>query len=308
MSRCAMAGLAVLIAGAGCRRESPAPTTAPTTTQALPTTKGKPMRIASVMLATDEILLDLVGLDRLVAVTVYADQEGYSNVVGRIPKHVARVRGEIEPILSVKPDLVCVSTLCRAGFLKLLERSGLRYVRNNHYHTFAEIRVGILRLGDAVGEPERAKQMVEHMDARLSAVGKKLAGITSRPRVLHWSGGWTSGANTTVHDLIEAAGGRNAAAEIGLRNPCEISTEQVLRLDPDYVLVSVGPDEMSFGAVEKHPVLSKLRAVEHRCVIRMPGRYLLTVSHYMPEGVEYLARQLHPERFKRLSDEGARGK
>jgi len=262
-----------------------------------PTTQPKPMRIASVMLATDEILFDLVGLDRLAAVTVYADKEGYSNLVGRLPKHVPRVRGEIESILSVRPDLVCVSQFNRADFIELIKRAGLPCFRNEQFHTIAEIRTGIRRLGQVVGEPERARRMVQQMDTCLEGVRKRLVGVTARPRVLHWSGGWTSGTRTTVHDMIEAAGGRNAAAEIGLEGPTQIATEQVLKLDPDYVLVCEGPNAMAFAAIEEHPVLRRIGAVRHQRVIRMPGRYLLTVSHHLVKGVAFLARRLHPKRF-----------
>ena len=308
-------GLALAAMLAGCGPGSPdaplgpatAPTTGPSATRPSATpTQPKPMRIASVMLAADEILFDLVGPDRLVAVTVYADDGGYSNLIGRLPKQLPRIRAEIESVLSVRPDLVCVSEFNRADFLELLNRSGLRYYRNVHCHTLAEIRAGVLRLGDVVGEPEQARRMVARMDARLSAVAQRLAGVTRRPRVLHWSGGWTSGAASTVQDMIEAAGGRNAAAAIGLKGPCEIATEKVLELNPDTILVSAGPNETAHNAIEQHPVLSKLRAVAGGRIIRMPGRYLLTISHHIVGGVEFLARRLHPERFGDAGQKEAR--
>ena len=305
--------LAVVVVVAGCARPTSDPGKAPgtqgtTTAPSVPTRPPKPKRIASVMLAADEILFDLVGPERLIAVTVYADEKGYSNLIGRVPKTTPRIRGEIESVLSVKPDLVCVSEFNRADFIKLLERSGLRYYRNEHFHSLAEIRDGIRRLGDVVGEPDRARHLVEQMDARLSAVKRTLAGITRRPRVLHWSGGWTSGTGTTVQDMIESAGGRNAAAEIGLKGPVEISTEQVLTLNPDVVLVCAGPNAMAHNAIDQHPVLSKLQAVVAGRVVRMPGRYLLTISHHIVGGIEFLARRLHPERFGTGSSKEARNR
>ena len=286
----------VLVAAAiaGCAPDAPSPAT---TQPVGATTQPKPMRIASVVLAADETLLELVGPDRLVAVSAYADDASYSNVAGKVPKHVLRIRGDIEAILGVRPDLVCVSDISMPGFLKLLERSGLRTYMNNRYHTIAGIRAGILELGDVVGEPERARRMVGRMDARLAAVRRKLEGITTRPRVLHWSGGWTSGTYTTLDDVIIAAGGRNAAAELGLRGPAEISVAHVLKLDPDCVLVSARAQDMSLAAIGQHPALKGIRAVRANRIIRVPAPALLAISHYVVDGVEICARQLHPARF-----------
>jgi ABC-type Fe3+-hydroxamate transport system substrate-binding protein len=259
---------------------------------------AKPMRIASAMLACDEILLDLVGAERLAAVTVYADEEGYSTVLGRIPKHIPRIRGEIESVMSVSPDLVCVGTFAKPAFLKLLERSGLRYFKSDHFHSFDEIRAGILKLGRAVGEPVRAREMVARMDARLKAVRLKLASAKTKPRVLHWSGGWTNGGeNTTMRDLITSAGGTDCAAELGLKGPSTISIEQVFKANPDYVLVSAARSQMSLAAIDKHSVLKTVPAVRDGRLIRMPGPILMTVSQYVVDGVEWLARRLHPGCF-----------
>src|SRR5439155_24317944 len=49
-----------------------------------------PRRIASMNLTADEILVEIVPVERLVAATAAADDAGTSNIVGRVPPGVAR--------------------------------------------------------------------------------------------------------------------------------------------------------------------------------------------------------------------------
>ena len=51
-----------------------------------------PRRIASLNLTADEILVEIVPVERLVAATAAADDAGTSNIVGRVPPGVARFR------------------------------------------------------------------------------------------------------------------------------------------------------------------------------------------------------------------------
>ena len=102
--------------GWGCGRSAPA------TSQ-----NSKPARIVSLTLGTDEMLAELVPIERVVAVTVLADDSGISNVAGRYPKDLVRVNdANPERIIALAPDLVCVAPYNSADSLKLLERSGSR--------------------------------------------------------------------------------------------------------------------------------------------------------------------------------------
>ncbi|HWR29002.1 MAG TPA: ABC transporter substrate-binding protein, partial [Negativicutes bacterium] len=67
----------------------------------------KPKRIVSLTLGTDEILLDMIPADRIVAVTKYAHDPGISNVVEKAGKVSGRIdEVNVETILSLHPDLV----------------------------------------------------------------------------------------------------------------------------------------------------------------------------------------------------------
>jgi iron complex transport system substrate-binding protein len=286
--------LVLLVTGAGawwaCSPGEP-----PQEVEAGPATPG---RIVSLTLATDEMLAELVPAERLVGVTYLADDPGISNVAGHYPARVPRLRdADVERLLALSPDLVCVAPYNTADTLKLLERSGLALYRNEAVHSLDEIEAGLRQLGERVGEAERGRRLAERMRNRRQAVARRLRGLSQRPRVLFWSAGFTAGRGATVDDLIREAGGVNVAAELGLEGSAEIAPERVVAADPEIILLSRWSADEPQAQIDQHPILRQLRAVREGHVIAVEGRYLTSVSQFAVEGLERLARRLHPERF-----------
>ena len=257
-----------------------------------------PSRIVSMTLGTDEILADLVPAERVLGVTCLVDDPEISNVPGRYPARIPRLRDiDAERIIDLNADLVCVAPYNSADFLKVIERSGLATYRNEANDSIDAIETGILALGDRVGERARAETIVGGMRTRRARVAERLRGIAHRPRVLYWSAGFTAGKGSTIDDIIREAGGVNLAAERDQAS-AEISPEQVIAADPDFVLSSRWSADERNSAIENHPLLRSLRAVAEKRVIAIEARYLTTVSQFVVEGEERLARRLHPDRFE----------
>lgn len=251
-----------------------------------------PLRIASLNLAADEVLVELVPAERLVAVTAQGDEEGMSNVVGRLPAGVPRFfRADLERLIALRPDLVVVSEYTDPDFLRLLERSGIAYHRMEGLHGLAGYRQAILDLGRAVGAPERASALVARFDASLGALARRLAGAP-RPRVLYWASGMSAGADTAIGALIECGGGRNVAAELGLTGLRPISAERAFLANPDRVLIGVWPGILE--SLQADPLLSRLPAVAQGRIDQMPTALLVTVTHHAALACWDLARRLHP--------------
>lgn len=269
---------------------------------------GKPLRIASLTLGSDEILSELVSPERLVCVTNLADDAEISNVPGVYPRRIPRMRDtDPERVIGLNPDLVCVAPYNSADFLTVMERSGLSIHRNEAVCSIDQIEGGILDLGKRVGEEENARAMVARMRRTRERLAEQLRGCGERPRVLFWSAGSTAGERTTIDDIIREAGGRNVAAEKKLQGPSEISPEQVIAADPDYILLSHWSADAREGRIENHPLLKNLRAVRENRVIAIEGRYLTSVSQFVVEGTRRLAVRLHPECFPRDSSAPAPG-
>jgi iron complex transport system substrate-binding protein len=254
----------------------------------------KPQRVASINLSADEVLVAILPPERLVSVTRWADAEGTSNVVGRVPPAVHRfVKADMEQLVALRPDLVVVSEYTDADFMKQLERSGLRVHRMLGLNTLAGVRGAILDLGRAVGEDEAARRLATQYDAKLAELGRRLAGA-KKPRVLYWSGNMTAGADTAIGALIEAAGAVNLGRELGIVGIEPPGAERAFVADPDAVLVGTWPG--SKEALTGHPLLSKWRAVREGRIVALRTELLVALSQYTADAAWELAHLVHPDR------------
>jgi iron complex transport system substrate-binding protein len=256
----------------------------------------KPTRIVSVTLATDEILLALVGPPRLLGVTYLADDERVSNMTREAAAVPHKVRADPEQIISLQPDLVFVASFLRGEFIRLLQAAGVVLFQFHEYDSIAEIQQNIRLIGEVVGEETRAEALIAAMQARLRALAERLRPVRDRPRVLYWgSHGSTAGRMTSMDDLITYAGGENLAATYGIIGPANLSAEQVLAMNPQ-VIISGSLDrdaQRGLPAALMHPALQGTDAVQHGRVYTIPSRYLVTISQFIVDGVEAFARVLH---------------
>ena len=253
-----------------------------------------PRRVASINLSADEILAEILPPGRLVGVTRFVDERGTSNILGRVPASVFRFqKADMERLVALAPDLVVVSEYTDADFLRLVERSGMRWHRMQGLNSIAGVRQAILDLGRAVGAEQAARDLVGRYDATLAEVARRLAG-SRPPRVLYWSGEMTAGADTAIGALIECAGAKNVGREIGVQGITPPGAERAFVADPDVILVSSWPGMLD--AVKAHPLLSQLRAVRDGRVVILPNERLVALSQYTADACSDLASLLHPDR------------
>jgi iron complex transport system substrate-binding protein len=256
----------------------------------------KPTRIVSVTLATDEILLALVGPPQLLGVTYQADDARVSNMTQEAAAVPHKVRADPEQIISLQPDLVFVASFLRGEFIRLLQAAGLVLFQFQDYDSIAEVQQNIRLIGRVVGEEAKAEALVAAMQARLQALAEQLRPLGTRPRVLYWgSHGYTAGRMTSIDDLITYAGGENLAATYGITGPASLSAEQVLAMNPQVIVSGSLDQDAQYGlpAALLHPALQGTEAVKRGRVYTVPSRYLVTISQFIVDGVEAFARALH---------------
>jgi iron complex transport system substrate-binding protein len=257
-----------------------------------------PARIVSTYLACEENLAALVPVERVVAVSIFADDPSTSNCAGFYPPRVARLRSDPEPVLAVEPDLVCISSFNDLESVRLLAAAGVPLLRQSRLDSFAEMTAGLRLLGAAVGADARAAELADDVEGRLAEVARRLAG--ARPvRVLYYDPpGYTMGAGTLVDEILTRAGGRNVAVELGIHGPGQIGVEALLALEPEaLILPRYGDNASALREVAGDAVWRRLPAVTAGRVYEVPGAWITAVSHHAARGLARVARVLHPEAF-----------
>lgn len=122
-----------------------------------------------------------------------------------------------------------------------------------------------------------------------------------RPLVLSYSeSGYVPGRKTTMDEVIGLAGGESLSGQLGFEGWQVLSQEQVIVNDPEVILLRGDAEwEADFHRqLTANPAFRDTRAVRNGRVYLIPGRLMVTGSHYIAETVEMLARVLHPDAFR----------
>lgn len=267
--------------------------------------KSKPVRILSLTLLTDEVLFSMVDPKRFVAVSTMAVNQDYSNVAALAAKVPTKAQFTVETAIALNPDLVLVANWSDPGKVEQVRKAGIPVYLLASPLDFAGLKQKITVLGGLVGEEATAKAMVADIDQRLAAVEKRIASIpvSKRKSALDYNTwGSSSGLGSSWNEILTKAGIANGAAPYKADGygSVPMSKEMVLVIDPDLLFVpSVVYDDPAGASnflkgILADPALKGTKAVKSKQVLQMPEKLKSTVSQYMVDAVEYLAKVAYP--------------
>jgi len=258
-----------------------------------------PMRVVSLAPSLTEIVFALGRGDWLVGVTDFCD---YPPEARSKPRIGGPMTPDLERVVRLRPDLVLATADGNP-------RETLAQFARLHIPVFAvkpEGYAGILGSAEAVGRALRAEReaaaLVQDIQGRVAAIRRAVAG-RPRPRVLYlvWADPLiAAGPATYIHDLMEMAGGENVVRERSVPYP-RLSWEEVVGAAPEVILVAShrdGPDRPSIG--EAWRGWQSVPAVRSGRIMAVPGDTIHRPGPRVVEGVERLARAIHPEVFARM--------
>lgn len=198
-----------------------------------PVLAGKPERVVSMNLCTDQLALMLADPGQLISVSYLAqdpDASPMATEAARLPAN----HGQAEEIWQLRPNLVLAGRYTTRTTVSMLERLGVPVIIFEPENDFGAIRSGLRQMGEALGQQARAAAAIRQFDAGLAALAS-LPG--PRPRAaLYSAGGYSSGTQTLSGQILAAAGYANAAQELGLTGGGLLALEALLMAEPDMIV------------------------------------------------------------------------
>jgi iron complex transport system substrate-binding protein len=259
-----------------------------------------PRRIASLTVTADELLTALVGPERVIAVTGFADDPTIEISSQRAPRAATRIRGvDPEHTIALEPDLVFVAHYTLDSAVRILDSAAIPVVRLGETRSFDDVARNVRVAAAAVGEEARGEALLAEARLRLERIQERTRSLRP-PRVLYYSAvDYTSGALTLLDEKIRLAGGRNVAAEAGLVGFRNVAVDVLVGMDPDVIVVPAWTSDRDAPVrdVVEAPAWRGVRAVREHRVYSLTAGALTSESPDGVLGVEQLARLLHPEVF-----------
>lgn len=181
-----------------------------------------------------EILAALGAEDTLVGRGEYCD---YPESVLEVPAVQSGADTNLEQIIALEPQVVVMAKMAQTEEqVAALEKAGIRVVVSDA-QDIEGVYTAIRLIGALVGRNDEAEAMVADMQSAFADIAAKSenTGKTVYFEVspLQW-GLWTAGKGTFMDELATMCGLTNAFADV--EGWAEISEEQVLERDPDYII------------------------------------------------------------------------
>ena len=210
-----------------------------------------------------------------------------------------------EELLALKPDLVITAN---ANDAEAFRNAGLTtmYMMFNNYQALKE---SVLKTGEALGgnAVTRAQAYVSYLDGNIKLVQDRLADVRAedKPTVYYLDGQAgktaysTGGSGTMQEEWINMGGGKLATAELFQGMNKEITPEQLLKLDPDYIVIGGLNQASAYKALMEDSNLADLKAIKAKHVYRVP-QGTFQWDRFGSESalqVVWMAKTLYPDKF-----------
>jgi iron complex transport system substrate-binding protein len=256
-----------------------------------------PARIVSLVPSVTEILFSIGAQDRLVGVTDFCD---YPAEARRKPRVGGMLAPSLEGMVALKPDLVVATTAGnRHETFEQLDRLRIPvYVVNPV--TVADVLDLVARLGRLADRAAAADRAVAALRERMQTVAARVDG-RPRPRVLYvlWPDPLiVPGRGSLVSELIDLAGGESVTADGGSGYP-RYSLEAALARNPEVIVLASHGSEQSPLMRAQWERFSQVPAIAAGRLHTIDGNLTHRYGPRIVDGLERLARLIHPEAFDR---------
>ena len=259
---------------------------------------AKPARIVSLAPNLTEILFELGLAEQVVAVSSGSDYPPQATEKKKIGTFW---QPDPEAIIAAAPDLVLALHFeQQRAVADTLNRLGYR-VLTLKIDTIQDLFAAIEKIGTAAGCEPHAHQLTSSIKTRMESL-KSQFNSNNKVKVL-----WVvqaeplrvAGSGTFISEVLELAGGQNAMKPTLQQYP-QIGAEELLACDPQIIVQSA----MGTKDLDAHQEAAQLfcrrwpglPAVKNGRIYVVDPDTTLRLGPRLPQGIQALARSLHPNK------------
>lgn len=247
-------------------------------------------RIVALSAADCEVLFAIGGGDTLVGRGEYCD---YPAEVLEVPSVESGMETNIEQIISLKPQVLLMSTMAQTTEqVEALENAGIKVVVSDA-QDIEGVYTSIDMIGKLMGKEDNAKAVIDNMKKTFADVSEKATGDGTKTVYFEVSpleyGLWTAGSGTFMNEVAEMLGLKNAFEDV--TGWAEISEEQVLQRNPDYIVTITmyfGEGPTPIEEIMARPGWNQIKAVQNGAILNLVDNELSRPAPRLADGAQMM--------------------
>lgn len=218
---------------------------------------AQPVRIMSLNLCTDVLVLHLAQREHIASLSLIAADSPLSPVVAQA-RGIPANHASAEEIVALEPDLVVARRHTAAATVALARRLGFRVLELDDPHSYEDAVAQIRVMAEVLGEQARGEAVVAHMERRLASLPP--SGPRRPAALVYGPNGYVFGRGSLLDDLMSRAGLDNVAVRAGVGEAGTLPLETLLSSPPEILFLEREPGPVSSLADQSlaHPALQRL--------------------------------------------------
>ena len=243
-----------------------------------------PQRIVSINLCADQLVLALADRSQISGLTHNATDTEMSGEAAKA-HGLPLLSNSAEQILAIEPDLIVGMPASRSAALRALPEQSYPLLDLDTANTLDEIYTSIRQTAVAVGHPERGTALIARMQSELAGLPKPGKG---RVAAYYQRRGYMTGTGTLIDELMARVGLVNLAGKLGKPPLSQLSLEEMVAAQPDYLIVESATDKVADQGSEMlhHPALKDIPRIS------VPQAWTVCGSPAYTQAARSMARQI----------------
>ena len=263
--------------------------------------------IISMAPSTTRFLIDLGLADKIVAVDT--NSYAYIEMLPVGVKQFDMMAPDNEALVALKPDIIFTSGMSSYGgddVFKPAREAGICVADIPSPATMEDIADDLKFIGDAVGEPEKAAELIDEYTSKLEEIKLTGALVSSRKKILFmislptadYPTLYTFGKGTYLDDMITGIGAENLTGD--LEGWVGISEEEAVAMNPDVIVTNVNYIPDVENAILTTTGWENVNAIKSGEVYYIDADTSNQPNNHTVEAMLELAKKVYPEIFSEV--------
>ena len=243
-----------------------------------------PQRIVSINLCADQLVVALADRQQIAGLTKNATDPEMSGEAAKA-HGIPLLSNSAEQILAIEPDLIVGMPASRSAALAALPEQNYPLLDLATADRLDEIYASIRETAAAVGHPARGTALIAHMERELAGLSKPGKG---RVAAYYQRRGYMTGTGTLIDELMARVGLVNLAGKLGKPPLSQLSLEEMVAAEPDFLIVESATDVVTDQGSEMlhHPAIKDIPRIS------MPQAWTVCGSPAYTEAARSMAAQI----------------